>query len=385
MPPFTCKDMPLVLGVVVPAAALALCVRYVAAVPVLVAYVLLFVLSEWARRLGRAGGCVPKRQGRPVVLGGGWSWVLRRRWCPPNTISCASGQSARADGDWWHAGSTIGEVQRALAAEGRTLTGHPSVASATLGGWIASRSHGSGGSLWTPTMGRVVVEDGTSGVRREVPSKNDVADGDVVREVEMFSVPNVVCERRVAYLEGEADARRHLFAPTHLRAVFVDRYSCLAVTWNPCVAEAKEAAWPEFPPLWLMIPLPARARRRLSVERWNRRMRLRSASLLGPDPPFFVATAAIAAHTNFEIFVTGELSTPHLVWRLCEAFRAMFAEGHLQGRMELRFGRQTQFVDLDVVGRGGNAQVAVGVLRRVYAGARVAMALHPGKAQVVDL
>lgn len=230
-------------------------------------------------------------------------------------------------------------------------------------------------------MGRVVVEDMDSGVRRELASKKEVTEHDIIRVVELFNVPNVVCERRLAYVTNETDARRHLFdADTHLRAVFVDRYSCLAVTWNRCDGEATTR--PEIPPLWLMTVLPAIARRSLSVHKWTRRMSLRTANAIGPDPPFFVVTAAIALHTNFEIYVKGEPSTPRLVWKLCDAFRTMFRDENIQGRMELRFGRRVQFIDLDLLGRGGNAHLAFDVVRRVYAGMRVTVMLHPGKAQV---
>ena len=114
-------------------------------------------------------------------------------------------------------------------------------------------------------------------------------------------------------------------------------------------------------------------------------MTLRSASAFGPEPPFFVATAAIATHTNFEIFVKGAVTTPQLVWSLCSALRDLFKEGNVQGRVELRFGQTIQFVDFDLVGRGSNAQRVVECVRRVYSGLFVTMMLHPGKAQAVTL
>ena len=92
------------------------------------------------------------------------------------------------------------------------------------------------------------------------------------------------------------------------------------------------------------------------------------------------ATAAIVARTNFEVFVR-EVTTPELVWRLCEACRALFATGAVRGRMELRFGSSIQFLDFDIVGRRSRVPEVFALLRRVY-GANVVFTLHKGKAQV---
>lgn len=374
--------MALLLGALIPAAlaACSLLVSWVFGV-VLAFYVIVIVSSDTVRRVGRAGGVLPLSCGRRrVVLGGGWSWILRRRRLPPNCIVCKRGRSTTPG--WWHAGTTIREVQSGLAMEGRTLAGHPSILSASLGGWIGSKSHGTGGSLWTPTMGQVLVEL-DDGRRRVLPAKEHVnIDEMIVREVEIHSVPNVVCERRVTYLTSEAVVAQTLFrTPTHLRAIFVDRYQSLCITWCPTNDQTSPVPSScEFPPLWLMTMLPAARRNNLTVERWTRRMTLRDANALGPDPPFIFATAAMATHTNFEIFVS-EHSTPNLIWRLCTEFGHMFSIHNGVGRLELRFGRNKQFLDFDVLRGMERIDLILSVLRSVY-GADVTFALHPGKAQI---
>lgn len=365
--------MTLVTGVLVPVALAIACVFQPYVAIALALYLLVFTVSTTAQCIGRAG-LVPCAT-RPVVLGGGWSWVLGRKRCPANTIMCASGPSDRGDG-WWHAGSTIQQVQQHLSTYGRTLAGHPSILSATLGGWIATKSHGTGGSLWTPTMGRVVADDPARG-RVVLSSKKHVTADMVVREVELRSVPNVSCERRIGYLHNVHDARSFVDTPTLLRAVFVDKFSCLAVAWTPCDGPARSSV--ECPPLWLMTLLPARLRRGLHVERWTRRMSLRTANNFGPDPPFFLV-AAMLAHTNFEVFVD-EPSTPHLIWALCREFRALFQTGAVRGRFELRFGKTKQFLDFSLVGPCPKTSVVFAAIRRVY-GTNVVMHLHAGKAQV---
>jgi hypothetical protein len=109
-------------------------------------------------------------------------------------------------------------------------------------------------------------------------------------------------------------------------------------------------------------------------------MTLRNASAFAPDPPFLIATAVIATHTNFEVFVT-EPTTPHLIWRICSEFQTLFDQTSLQGRMELRFGRSIQFLDFDILRFVGRTDIIFDTIRKIY-GANVEFTLHPGKAQV---
>lgn len=370
--------MSVVLGLVLPIAWLACCAFLFPttwyAWALLVAYVLATLLSRTVQRVGRAG-FVPACASAPVVVGGGWSWVLRGGR-PPNRVSCRAGRVGTTD--WWHAGTTIGDVQRALAREHRTLAGHPSILSATLGGWIASRSHGTGGSLWTPTMGELEVEEVDGGARRVLASKRDFVPGAmIVRTVRLHSVPNVVCERRAVDVTDRRVAGELLSTPTYLRAVFVDRYRSLAFLWVPTESEALDRE--RFPPPWLAVILPARWRRRLRFP--PRRVTLREANRFAPiEPPLLLATPAIALRINFEIFVTHP-TTADVLWRLCRAFRDLFASGAVSGRMELRFGAAKQFLDLDLARRwDGDYDAVFHCVRAVY-GPDVAFALHPGKAQ----
>ena len=232
-------------------------------------------------------------------------------------------------------------------------------------------------------MGRILVEEVRDGSRRTLPSKTHVdINTMIVREVEIRSVPNVMCERRVTYLSSERDVSRHLFeTQTHLRVVFVDRHQSLCIAWVPTTDQTSPAsAGIDCPPLWFLMSLPARTRRGLDTDRWTRRMTLRDANAFGPDPPFLLATAAIATHTNFEVFLAAA-TTPHLIWTLCSEFQQMFASSSLRGRMDLRFGRSVQFLDFDVVRFVGTTDGIFETIRRIY-GPNVKFTLHPGKAQV---
>lgn len=355
-------------------------------VGVLLAYVLLFACSAGARRVGRAGlWCRCSPSSPPVVLGGGWSWVLRRRWLPPNStvappVTCGKWHVPGAD--WWRAGTSIGELQRTLRREGKSVAGHPSILSATLGGWIASESHGSGGTKWSPAFGRLLVVDVATGERRILNSKRHfVPEKMIVLAVEVRAVENVTCVRRAFDVHTVDDTRRLLRGPNYLRAVFVDKYGALAFEWVADCADVPPRAWSALcvPAPWLAVLLPAWVRASFPREAWTQRTTLSAANAFAPDPPFFLATAAMATHTNFEIFVT-EPTTSELLLSLCEAFQRVFADGKARGRVELRFGRSVQFLDVDI-GRLDSVRPFFEVVLSVY-GPGVRFHLHPGKAQV---
>ena len=342
-------------------------------------YILLTFVSRDVQRFGRAG-FVPRCKGRhnpvpPIVVGGGWSWVLRgdHLW-PPDRIVGRSGRLGTSD--WWYAGSTIGDVQRTLAREGRTLAGHPSILSGTLGGWIASKSHGSGGTLWAPTIGELEVEH--EGTRHILNSRAQFTEGMVILKVRIHAVPNVVCERRAVDVVSQRVAGECLTTATHLRAIFVDKYRSLAFLWVPSESDGVDSE--TFPAPWLAMMLPAWTRRRLTFP--PRRMTLSDANRFAPiDPPLLLATPAIATRINFEVFVT-RVTTDELIWRLCSEFQKLFASCIVRGRMELRFEASKQFLDFDLIRQYNGYDSVLQCIHRVY-GHDVQYRLHPGKAQCV--
>jgi hypothetical protein len=77
-----------------------------------------------------------------IVLGGGWSFFLKkRRACKDDTARALQISSGRLANGRWLTGTTIRDVQKYLTSKGQTLGSYPSIESATLGGWIASSSH----------------------------------------------------------------------------------------------------------------------------------------------------------------------------------------------------------------------------------------------------
>lgn len=339
-------------------------------------FVLVTTFSTSVQRFGRAGffpSCTTTEP--PVVVGGGWSWVLRRdRTCPPTRMLCSTGRVVDDTGEWWHAGTTIAHVQKVLSCEGRTLASHPSILSATLGGWIASQSHGTGGTLWTPTIGEIVVEH--EGTYHTLRSKKQFSPGMIIHRVRLHTVANVVCERRVFAVTSQKIAQNVLVTPTYLRAIFVDRYRSLAFVWIPCASN--ETSRETFPPPWLAMILPSWVRYKTRYP--PRRMTLRDANRFSPiDPPLLLATPLISSRINFEVFINHPTSGS-LLWDLCRSFEALFASGVVSGRMELRFGSTKQFLDFDLARTNGCSDSVFQCIRKVY-GTSVTWRLHPGKAQ----
>lgn len=131
-------------------------------------------LLEWskAQRKLRDEEAQPLQSNRYATpVGHGWSFFLNKTIAPsprlflhhlsgPVRLSKNAPMPDRAYGDhWYYAGTTMGELMRELkrvpsteSAEGHTLASAPSHATITLGGWVAARAHGTGGTLWQPTV-----------------------------------------------------------------------------------------------------------------------------------------------------------------------------------------------------------------------------------------
>ena len=91
-----------------------------------------------------------------VPVGGGWSFFLNKTPLVGRPIYASRG--LRASGRFG-AGTRIKTLQKRLVRSGQTLYSYPSIENGTLGGWIASGSHGSGGTLWKPSIGSILVRD----------------------------------------------------------------------------------------------------------------------------------------------------------------------------------------------------------------------------------
>jgi len=332
-----------------------------------------------------------------VIVGGGWSFYLDKTRAD-GFRRVRSGRVAGTS-DWWHAGTTIGDVQRALVAKGQTLASYPSVQTATLGGWLFTNAHGSGGTLWTPQFGDAVLYDRQERRRVQVPAKRffsvhaSVADQrryDIL-EVQLRSVPNVWCRKEAFRLRTVDDAARFLREETHLRLAQVGGRGTLCLLWRPTeqllrhrdphffsrfsmwfqadVLSAWQRRRPSDDDEWFAWPVEPR-------ERWTSSVRLADASDFSPAPVPLFAVGALG-YRNFELFVD-RAPTPERLCRLCRALEP--ALGALRGRCEVRTGRARFFLDFSCP----MATDVTPVCRAVseVLGADAVISQHKGKAQV---
>jgi hypothetical protein len=140
----------------------------------------------------------------------------------------------------WGAGTRIKDVQSYLVARGQTMASYPSIENGTLGGWIASGSHGSGGTLWTPQFARIRVRNLDTAVERICEPKeifnDDLPFGEhkyLILDVEVRSVDNIWCKKSAFKLQSAADATIFLTRPSHLRMLQIGRRGTIALLWTP--------------------------------------------------------------------------------------------------------------------------------------------------------
>lgn len=309
------------------------------------------------------------------AVGGGWSAYLQHQ--APEEVVFTQKMCGEYAPNVWGAGTTIREVQDTLAQRAQTLSAHPSILSATLGGWIFSGSHGSGGTLWTSSIDHVKVWDQEARRTLAGPPKRFFSDSKtdteqrryLILEVRVVPVRDAWCQRTAFRVVTRLDAKRFLTEPSYLRLIFVNRREATCLLWTPePSSRPPEPLNLSLPPYLLglpaacPIPLPS-----------DTRQRLNEANAFSPDPPFFSGAVALAV-TNFELFVFTEL-TETLLLQLCEAHKTLFAT--LQGRLDLRYGHGKLFLDYAIV---GSSSPVFAMLAPLLRGVRIE--LHKGKAQV---
>jgi hypothetical protein len=289
------------------------------------------------------------------------------------------------------AGTTISTVQRVLRSRGQTLAGTPSISTATLGGWIFSGSHGSGGELWTPTVKSITVYDQSSGrTLRDVPKRLCFGDDRTIDEqrkymilsVRVSPVDDVLVQRSAFDVVDISSARRFMSKDTHLRMIFVDSSQALAFTWTRTTGLSSETG-PSLCPPWLAVILPSFASRRLPRSSFCRVQRLSSANDFAPTPPL-LGDAFAFLFVNFELFIRRTLSADTLIL-LVRELRELFSCGEAVGRCEVRYGKGKLFLDFALRRRllhtlERDIARVVERVRRVF-GVDVSISVHKGKYQ----
>jgi hypothetical protein len=331
-----------------------------------------------------------------TVVGSGWSFFLQQRAAPCDFLRVRRGPAARPG--WWYAGSTIGEVQRALRARGLTLSAHPSVQNGTLGGWIASGSHGSGGTLWRPNFGALRILDQATGDTSEVAAFPDDDDARryAILEVELTPHPDAWCRKRVFKANTVDDYETWLRAPSYLRLLQVGRRGVMALLWEPMDPE-RDARLREDPRVgsmlglwlqsdilsilqsdaarhapWFVFPVGSRAT-------FQSRIRLSDANHYTMEPTTLTTPIGLA-FVNYEAFLHDVSLDGATLRRLCERLADVFA-ADVRGRCEIRYGGAKLMLDLNVARWTPHHRAIFEAVRDVL-GDDVRVRLHRGKSDV---
>ena len=331
----------------------------------------------------------PARLRELRVVGSGWTeWLQHQVGVDrPQVFARSLAGPVGEGGLRWGAGTTIRAVQAALAARGRTLPSHPSVVGATLGGWIATGSHGSAAGGPPPLGARTVLDARDGAVRTLGADAPHVVGRHIVLDVEVRPVANARVVRRAFEMRSEADAARFLAPDVRVRVLFVDAVQALCFVWLDDDGGGGRGRGGAPVPPWLATLLPACVARHLPRAWWDgTRTTLARAHQFSPDPPYYGGLASLA-YTNFELFVVpARTLTPARldalrVWLQRDVFGARVA----RGRCEVRYERGTLYLDFALLGGAPRAATLArwrAQLEEDVLGPLARVAQHAGKRQV---
>lgn len=301
--------------------------------------------------------------GPQIIIGGGYQALLQQKFLSSGSISRVKSGRSTEDG-WWHAGTSIRDIQYELGKKSLSLTSHPSSLSTTIGGWIFSNAHGSGGTLWKSNFKTIRVDEQDSCgnmiktfdiTRKSYLFGDDKIEKDVrkyiIRQVQISPVSNDVTERLAFDIQNEDDCNCFLSKPSYLRLIMVKSSVATAFLWVPTSHSLKENKnfWTEllYPP-WLATLLPSVLFKCIHRKRWNRYMTLKNANIFGPSDDFPIIEAMFLPFSflyyNFELYVKCNV-TPALLLRTIKIMQSAFSSGKLKGRVEIRGSRSKLFLD----------------------------------------
>ena len=302
----------------------------------------------------------------------------------------------------WGSGTRIKDIQAYFRKYDHTLSSYPSIENGTLGGWIASGSHGSGGTLWKSSFGQVTVKDlVTNSVMDTDPAdifdkRRTISDCRryFILDVEVKPVPNAWCKKIAYKMNSEDDADRFLTTPTYLRLLQIGRRGILALIWIPLPDEDRSMThvdphfgsqfglWMQADVLSILQSSSARSQEWFDwpvepQENFVSRIKLSDANAFTTEPPVLLSPIGLI-FVNFEVFVLDYTISSHTLWTLSNALSDLYTSC-LYGRCELRCGESIVFIDV-VIKRTCNARPIFETIFKTLGA--VDIRLHRGKAQV---
>jgi hypothetical protein len=370
---------------------------------IIITVVLLFYIIVWSSSFAswlRAPSHKSKQQ--VIPLGSGWSFYINKKSPHGKVYPTRLVHGLQPNGRWG-SGTMIKEVQMYLTQRGESLSSYPSVENGTLGGWIASGSHGSGGNLWKSGFGQATVKNLETGEIYDVKCSEvfnrrksiEECRKFLIIDVEIFAVPNVWCKKEANKILTVDHMQEFLSKDTYLRMLQVGRRGIMALTWSQLSdleAEQIDHVDPHFGSqlgLWLQADILSKVQSKSSRhakwfefpveprENYTSRIRLADANRFTYEPPLLLTPIGLA-YINFEIFIFDELVNANMLWNVCDALCDLFTK-QPYGRCEVRCGKKLLFLDFVILRtspRYSIFQTLFTVLGPVQ------IALHRGKAQV---
>ena len=300
----------------------------------------------------------------------------------------------------WGAGTRLRNVRTFLKRRGQALTGHPSFVEGTLGGWIASGSHGSGGTLWRSCIGSVAILDQETGTVMPSVRAADYFGDDktieeqrryIITEVELLPCDDEVCALTVRKSLGPESVHRFLHQPSYLRFLLVGARGTMVLLWSPMQdarSASTEGAAKTFRLWWnadaLSIAQSSSAQDRAWFD-WPVRdldevMTLSDANHFSTTPPFLLTSVGMM-FTNFEVFLQRPQLDANALWSLCRKLESFFAS-KCRGRCEIRYGTTGKLFLCFVCFNPSFEPAAVFQIIAEEFGRDVPIWLHKGKTQV---
>ena len=321
-----------------------------------------------------------KEQVLPV--GSGWSNYLNKRIHTEKQFFLRQLSGRYKNGNWG-AGTSIANIQSTLRKEGKTLSSHPSVLGATVGGWIFTNSHGSGGELWKTTIGKLKVYDTNNCEIIDINNKSILFSDNktineqrrfIVLEAEIKSVNNVDCFRNSFYIKNIKDSKRFFEKDTLLRLIFIDSKNTVCFTWT-LKQYSSYSSWLRFVfPPWLFGSkiLPPICNSCINPQIWNKRTTLSEGNHFNIDPPYFTLFFAYF-YTNVEYFIKVTITDEGLLI-LCNRLQQLLKT--TGGRCDVRYQNKVLYLDFVMILK--NYTYVQEFLNKYY----INFTIHKGKYQI---
>lgn len=363
-------------------------------------FIHLILFSQTFSLFLRTFSIISNKTSTILPIGAGWSFYLNKRIDATKFIQCP--YSGLLENGRWGAGTLIKDITTTLQQNNMSLTSHPSVENGTLGGWIASGSHGTGGKRWKPNFGNIHVKNLETNEILDV-KYNEIFNDDtsievcrkyLILDVEVNPVEDAWTKKIAFKMLSIQDVESYLSDDSYLCMMQIGRRGTMILMWVP-LSEKDDLEITHIDPhfgsqfgLWfqadvLSILQSADARNKEwfnfpvePSENYTSKVKLSEANRFTIEPPMLLTPIGLA-FINFEIFVYVTISAEKL-YELCNVFSDMFTTD-VQGRLELRGGNKKLFLDF-VVLRNTDIEIIFAKLLQVMGPEKIR--LHKGKAQV---